>query len=486
MDVHHTGSEQLVPTTFRDAASVTAKQPGAIARLRRVILTDELRYLDYSFHLTVILAGIGLARGLYVLTLQNTNLWLSLSGVLLTTVVASIGVSMIVLAYWDALTGTARLEPFLLGALFLVVAIAFSVEAFAGLTWLLWKHHALGVSAPADFSLWDAEHLFLWNVVDSVPLLDIPRAMAWQRPAVTSGFWVGAMLVAFRIAVLLPIIGLGALGLQVSHQSARKELEKFRDEEWNVIETDNREQLESRWDRPVLMIKRGASALAVVGVVIAIVATSFGVRFLTTIGVDADSSWPRQWLDTVAHSRYTLPLLHREVRPLWLLNVADVTVSIAIVAIVLLVIYLLALALLFALAVGSLTWRIAAVLVGCSLVVLVCEAFAAVAVALVNLGFAEPAMAIPVGREYATSLEWFGWNAARLAPLADVPSTTNWTLGNPFHDRWIGALTVLLRLLMVLIVLWPVGMLVAITVEEARRRAPPAEEVDSVVGTFHP
>ena len=68
-------------------------------------------------------------------------------------------------------------------------------------------------------------------------------------------------------------------------------------------------------------------------------------------------------------------------------------------------------------------------------------------------------------------MEWFGWNATKLAPFVDVPSTTDWTLSNPYHDRWIGGLTVFLRLLMVAIVFWPIGLLAGITVEETKLRA---------------
>ena len=464
-------SDEIARAPIHRAARLDRGRSAVVDRLNRLLLGENLWYLPFRFVLLVTVVGIGLAHCLYVLTLANPNLWIALIGVLLTTLIGTVGVCLILFAYWKALTGAKELEPFLLGALALVVAIGFSVEAFAGLTWLLWDHGALGVTASTDLTLWDVEQLFMWNVVDGIPLLDIPRALAWERPTLTSGFWVGVMLVGFRVVVLVPIIGLGALALQASQHAARKALAEFRDEEWNVIKAEQRQMLHSRWDRFIVLITHGASALCVLAVVGAIVAVSFAVRYLITVGVEADSSWLRYWLDAPAHSSFTVPVVDHEVRPLWLLDVGDVVASVAIVALVLIAMYFLALALILPLAVGPGLWRVMAVLAGCSMVLLWCQALAAVAIALVNIGFADPATAIATGDEYRTSVEWFGWHATKLAPLVDIPSTTNWTLSNPYHDRWTGALTVLLRLLMVLIVFWPVGMLVGITVEETKHRS---------------
>jgi hypothetical protein len=467
--------------------STTERGPrGFINVLQRILLSEELRYLPYGALLVVVLIAILLARGLYILTLDSPNLGIALTGVLLSTFAATVGVGVILFAYWKALTGSAHLEPFLLGALFFVVAIGFSVEAFSGLTWLLWKHDALDVAATTDLSLWDVEELFLWNVIDAVPLLDIPGALSWERPAGTSGFWVGAMLVGFRVAVIVPVIGLGALAFQGSQQAAKKALNEFRDDEWNVLKVEQRKRLHSRWDRFLLLITRGASGLIVIAVVSGIVVVSLVTRYLVTIGVEIDSSWVRYWLEAPANSSVTIPILEHEVEPVWLLEVGDVVASVLIFAFVSVAIYFLAAALLFPLAIGPMHWRIAAVVLVFSLIFLLCQALAAMSIALINMGFVQTTSEIPAGDEYRTSVEWFGWNAARLAPLVDVPSTTAWTLSNPYGDRWIGSLTVVLRAVMSLIVFWPVGTLVAITVEEAKLRTLAASRSDDPPDGFAP
>jgi hypothetical protein len=454
-----------------DRPGIEAERRGVAYRLERIFLSDKLLSLPYGILLGVTLLAILFARGLYALTLESPHLWLALAGVILTTVAATVGTGIVAFSYWKALTRSRGLRPFLLGALFLVVAVGFSVEAFAGLTWLLWKHDALGVSAPGGLSLWRVEQLFLWNVIDAVPILDIPRSLSWQRPAVTSGFWVGAMLVGFRAIVLVPAIGLGALAFQASQQEARKALRTFRDIDWTQIKKEQREHAGSSWDRFLIRITNGASWLAVIAVLVGAVAVSVLVRFAVKIGVEADSSWLRDWLDAPAHSSFTIPVIDQEIHPVWLLKVGDVVGSLVILALVIFAILFLASALLLPLAIGSLPWRIAAVLVGCSLVFLLCQAFAAVSIALVHVGLAEPTTAIAPGEEYRTSIEWFAWNAAKVAPLVDVPTTTSWTLSNPFVDPFTGGLTVLLRFLMGFIVFFPVGVLVAITIEDAGARS---------------
>ena len=163
--------------------------------------------------------------------------------------------------------------------------------------------------------------------MDSIPLLDIPRAVTWERPAVTSGMWVSVMLVGLRVVVLVPIVGLGALAVKASQHEARDLISRFRDEEWDVLAAEQRWCLESRWDRFVLMVTRGASGLCVVTVVGGIVAVSFADPLLITIGVEADSSLLREWLNAPAHSSFTIPLIDHEVHPLWLLDVGDVVAS---------------------------------------------------------------------------------------------------------------------------------------------------------------
>jgi hypothetical protein len=463
-----------------DRPSNAAALEGAYSPRQATFFASDLYDFPYGLVFVVTVIAVLLAHGLYLLTLSNHQLWIALLGVILTMAVAVTAVAVVLLALWKAYLEPTSLAPLFRGLLWSAVAIGFSLEAFAGLTWLSWKHDALGVgSNTSNLSLWQVEQLFLWNVVDAIPFLNIPSALAWPRPSVSSGLLVGALLVVFRIAVLVPIIGLGALAIKASQKGATKLFRDFRDDEWNVIKADQRELLDSRWDRFVMLATRGASGLVVAGIIFAAVSLSLLIRFVVTIGVESDSSWLRHWLDSPAHSSFVIPIIDHEVKPLWLLEVGDVAASVVIAVLVIIATIYLLLALALPFSIGPVIWRVAAVVVACSLVLLICQALSAVAVALVNIGFAEPTSAIAAGREYRTSMEWFGWNAAKMAPLADIPATTNWTLSNTYKDRWIGGLTVIQRCFTAIIVLVPVALLIEITVEEAKLRSLPRASLET-------
>jgi hypothetical protein len=62
------------------------------------------------------------------------------------------------------------------------------------------------VIAGRTEGLWRAEQLYAWHLADSVPLLEIPRRLEWNQPVVATAAGQRAILVAFTLALLVPLV----------------------------------------------------------------------------------------------------------------------------------------------------------------------------------------------------------------------------------------------------------------------------------------
>jgi hypothetical protein len=99
-----------------------------------------------------------------------------------------------------------RAEP--LAATLLVLGLA--VGTFAGLTTLLYEHGQLelqGRRVERDSTMLGvAADFYIWHLLDSVPLLDIPQTIRWAKPYEYSDSLSGWLLLAFKAFVILPLI----------------------------------------------------------------------------------------------------------------------------------------------------------------------------------------------------------------------------------------------------------------------------------------
>jgi hypothetical protein len=99
-----------------------------------------------------------------------------------------------------------RAEP--LAATLLVLGLA--VGTFAGLTTLLYEHGQLelhGRRVARDSTLLGvAADFYIWHLLDSIPLLDIPQTIRWAKPYEYSDSLSGWLLLAFKAFVILPLI----------------------------------------------------------------------------------------------------------------------------------------------------------------------------------------------------------------------------------------------------------------------------------------
>jgi hypothetical protein len=99
-----------------------------------------------------------------------------------------------------------RAEP--LAATLLV--LGFAVGTFAGMTTLLHEHgqlelHGRRVTGESTI-LGVAADFYMWHILDSVPILDIPQTIRWEKPYEYSDSLSGWLLLAFKGFVILPLI----------------------------------------------------------------------------------------------------------------------------------------------------------------------------------------------------------------------------------------------------------------------------------------
>ncbi|GAA1833558.1 hypothetical protein GCM10009682_59920 [Luedemannella flava] len=88
----------------------------------------------------------------------------------------------------------------LLALLTSVAAVLIGVEAFATLTVAL---------ADQGGALWTVERFYLWHLVDSVPLLEIPQRLGWVEPAVLPGLPGRLLELGFTLLVIPPLVRVG-------------------------------------------------------------------------------------------------------------------------------------------------------------------------------------------------------------------------------------------------------------------------------------
>ena len=88
----------------------------------------------------------------------------------------------------------------LLALLTSAAAVLVGVEAFAAVTVALADH------VP---TLWTVERFYLWQLVNSVPLLEIPGRLGWTEPSVLPGLAGRLLVLGFTLTVIPPLVRVG-------------------------------------------------------------------------------------------------------------------------------------------------------------------------------------------------------------------------------------------------------------------------------------
>jgi len=92
-----------------------------------------------------------------------------------------------------------------------ILVLVLLTEVFTAVTVVLLTQDAItargGNLTDADV-YWRTELLYLWQFVDSIPAIDATSTLNWKPPYHLEGISGGSLLLAFKVLVLLPIVGL--------------------------------------------------------------------------------------------------------------------------------------------------------------------------------------------------------------------------------------------------------------------------------------
>lgn len=110
-------------------------------------------------------------------------------------------------ALWLRLRGVDRVTPFLyafvlgFAAIVLFATLAFILSDREVIRFGTDPATAAKIAQPAD-----ALDFFSWHMLDAIPALDVTKTLRWEEPLGYTDSGVGALLLAFKILVIVPIV----------------------------------------------------------------------------------------------------------------------------------------------------------------------------------------------------------------------------------------------------------------------------------------
>ena len=183
---------------------------------------EWLRWVVSRFLFTyfVLLMGLTPGLGAYVLSRNISVLWIQVMFFLLT-------VGVVAFAFWQLSTKVQRRRVFewlggggLLGiplrGLAVPIVLAWntlwiSIALFSSLTFALFERGVIALSTPTGRGPVDSGQiadLYLWHFLEMIPLIRATETLGWSAPLAHDSFFVGVLLLSFKIFVILPLIGL--------------------------------------------------------------------------------------------------------------------------------------------------------------------------------------------------------------------------------------------------------------------------------------
>ena len=103
------------------------------------------------------------------------------------------------------LRGAGALMPLIYVGNTLILAAMF----FASVTFVLVRHDLvqLGITAGDEVLFGRLLDFYVWHFLDLVPLVKVNATLHWKEPLVYESGWLGALLLLFKVAVIVPTIG---------------------------------------------------------------------------------------------------------------------------------------------------------------------------------------------------------------------------------------------------------------------------------------
>ena len=365
--------------------------------------------------------------------------------------------------YWQVRLDDQATEPYIVALATSVAVIGICTEAFSGLTTVLWQQGHVVSSGDAAPSLWAVEHYYLWHLVDAIPLLEVPQTIRWSEPQGFDDQWSGALLLLFKIMVIIPLVRVGFSGYALAQDGVVRVYKALRKERSKTARDDVDTGRRTDWE------STPTSAVEVwLAVAVLLVATVAG-WFLLWL-VIAPSSVAHTWLtarfpDGIHFGDYGVDLP-------WLLKGVDGVTAAIVLLVVLSMMSGLAGFLGEAMGLRGRASR-AGVLVATILTLgPAIIAATAVSIALLHVGWAEATPTIPPVDEVNATVNWYGWHLADLLPILDLPDTMNWVVNFEYVDRWSAFVMLGAKLLLIGLLGWPIAILARMSLEQARDRRP--------------
>jgi hypothetical protein len=417
-------------------------------------VTGRLHWLaeESGNALAAFLAGSVLAALLSVAALhllQAAALGSNNAGLAVAVAAVAIGlaggcVAAFLWAFWQTVRLPEGQAPFGLAAVLAIITIGVCVEAFAGTVALLWQY---GVARPANgshASLWRTEGYYVWHLLDSIPVLTIPETLGWREPATFVDHASGALLLAFKLVVIAPLVRLALSGYR-RIENARRQAQR---------EPEGGEQ-HGPWPPGMPFGRMGPNLedawYPSMGLIGALAVGSVALAWLFD-----PSWWPNRWLadrlDPGVQVRGVhVPLGWVPTVPQWLV-VAGLLWVTAVAAGFLLVEPLEQL--------SSPVGVLGAVLGYVAVLAMLTLTAAATALALLHTGLASADPAIPVGSQPAAAVQSYLAAMAGALPGPDIPSTLNWSVRYRFVDHWTGTVLLLYKIAFVGVLAFPLARIV--------------------------
>jgi len=94
--------------------------------------------------------------------------------------------------------------------LYSIALLVFSLPCFTALTVTLGRVGLISFQPPipdADTAIASVQDFYLWHFMNSIPGLDIPKTLRWENPYAYTDRLSGWILLTFKLAVILPVIG---------------------------------------------------------------------------------------------------------------------------------------------------------------------------------------------------------------------------------------------------------------------------------------
>jgi len=354
------------------------------------------------------------------------------------------GVALLIVAYVQ-FTLYGYKAPQVFRVLFLaLLTMLLALEAFAGTTMLLWGRGVLSSTAPLTPALPTAERYYIWQVTNIVPVLDIPRTLGWNSSVRFTDNWSGALLLTFKLFLLLPLIGLFTASYQfIRLNQARRAIDK--NQPLMALGIHEAIPLVLSWVRrmayPALLL----------------VALFLFVRRSSPID---------RWLSSTFGERRNI--LGLRISLPWVPSVVHVA-GMTLILMSALVVYIrtrppLSLGLTYMK--GSLLTSANAVFNRFRRFLVTMLAACVISLIFLHNGAAHAIPTPAPASEAGAAVGWYSWHLAELIPFLHIPESLNWSQGFEFVDPWSRVLLLMLKINLVLTIFVPVALLITLHKED--------------------